>query len=216
VGHLLESYNLELTALVCPLPHGLDTAEGQELHLEEVKKALNLSFDLGSRRTIVQPGRIPEDPDSPGAWLLTEALQTLGRYGDRTGTALALETGLESGQVMRQFLDRLDTGGLGVNFNPANLLLNGFDPLESARALRGKIIHTQANDGRSANASRSAQEVPLGQGDIDWAQYLGVLTEIEYRGWLTIECAAGENRLADVATGVQFLRRLVGPGSVYA
>jgi L-ribulose-5-phosphate 3-epimerase len=53
--------------------------------------------------------------------------------------------------------------------------------------------------------------VPLGHGDMDWTLYLGALEEIEYRGWLTIACDSGGNRVADVATGVSFLRRLVGP-----
>jgi sugar phosphate isomerase/epimerase len=52
--------------------------------------------------------------------------------------------------------------------------------------------------------------VPLGHGDIDWLEYLGVLEEIEYRGWLTVERESGEKRVADVAAGVAFLRRLVG------
>ena len=61
-----------------------------------------------------------------------------------------------------------------------------------------------------ASASRAAQEVPLGHGDIDWMKYLAALEEVEYRGWLTIERETGENRLAEVAEGVAFLRRLIG------
>ena len=52
--------------------------------------------------------------------------------------------------------------------------------------------------------------MPLGHGDIDWMHYLGVLEEIEYRGWLTVERESGDDRVADVAAGVAFLRRLVG------
>ena len=63
---------------------------------------------------------------------------------------------------------------------------------------------------RRASASRAAQEVPLGHGDLDWVELLGVLEEVEYRGWLTVERETGANPFADVAAGVQFLRRLVG------
>src|SRR5437868_2546943 len=78
--------------------------------------------------------------------LLTEALHALANHGDRTGTTLALETGLETGPALRDFLARFDTGSLGVNLDPANLLMNGFDPYESARALRGKVVHCHAKD----------------------------------------------------------------------
>jgi sugar phosphate isomerase/epimerase len=208
--HLLRAHNLELTALGCPLRRGLDSALDQQPRLEHVRQVLSLSFDLGPRVAIVQAGAVPEDPESPPGRLHREALLTLGQHGDRTGTVLALETGLESGEALATFLRRFDTGGLGVNLDPANLLMHGFDPCDSARALRGLIRHGHAKDARQSSASRTAQEVPLGHGDIDWMRYLGVLEEVEYRGWLTVERESGDDRLADVAAGVAFLRRFVG------
>jgi len=144
--------------------------------------------------------------------MLREALLALGQHADRTGAMLALETGLNSGKTVREFLDRLDTGGLGVCFDPANLLINGFDPYESARELHGRIVYAKAKDARQAGPNRAAQEVPLGHGDIDWMQMLGVLEEVEYRGWLTVERDTGDQRLADVSAGVGFLRRFIGAG----
>ncbi len=208
--HLLRAHSLELTALGCPLRKGLDAVENQQARIEHVRKVLSLSFDLGPRIAVVQAGRIPEDAAAPLAGRLREALLALGQYGDRTGTVLALETGLESGAVLASFLRQFDSGGLGVSYDPANLLMNGFDPYESARALHGRIVHSHAKDARLASASRSAQEVPLGHGDIDWLRLLGVLEEIDYRGWLTIERETGEHRLADIQVGVAFLRRFIG------
>jgi sugar phosphate isomerase/epimerase len=208
--NLLRTHNLELTALGCPLRRGLDVAENQEARIDHVKKVMTLSFELGPRVAVVQAGQVPEEPEDPGGRLLTEALTALGGHGDRVGAVLALETGLEAGQALRAFLDRFDTGGLGVNFDPANLLMHGFDIYDSLRALQGKIVHAHAKDARAGKTSRAAQEVPLGHGDIDWMQLLSVLEEVEYRGWLTIEREVGANRLADVAGGVAFLRRLVG------
>ena len=153
--NLLRTYNLELTALGCPLRHALDVALGQEARLEHIRKVMSLSFDLGPRLALVQAGRLPEKQDDPRAGLLTEALLALGHHGDRVGTVLALETGLESGETMGQFLTSLDTGALGANFDPANLLMNGFDPYESALALRGRIVHAHAKDARLAGASRT-------------------------------------------------------------
>ena len=208
--HLLRAHSLELTALGCPLRHGLDVAQDQQPRIGHVRKVMSLSYDLGARVTIVQAGQVPADDKDPRAALLSEALLALGQHGDRVGAVLALETGLESGAVLRRFLDRLDTGGLGANLDPANLLLHGFDPYESARALHDKIVHADAKDARAAAASRATQEVPLGHGDIDWMQFLGVLTEVGYHGWLTIEGTSGANRVAEAAAAVSFLRRFVG------
>lgn len=210
--HVFRAHNLQLAALGCPLRHGLAAAEGQEARIEHIQRVLSLSFDLGARLVVIQAGPVPEDEATPAGRQYTEALRVLGQYGDRTGSVLALETGLEAGSVLRAFLDRFDTGGLGVALDPANLVLNGVDPHESARALAGRVVFCQAKDARRSSASRSGREVPLGQGEIDWLQFLSVLEEIEYRGWLAVKREEGENRLADVAAGVRFLRRLVGPG----
>ncbi len=207
--HLLRTHNLELTALGCPLRHGLDTAENQEGRIDHIRKVMSLSFDLGPRIAIIQAGRVPAPDDvSARAAIMAEALTVLGQHGDRSGTVLALETGLESGAALRQYLDRFDTGGLGVNLDPANLLVHDFDPYESARALQGKVVHGHAKDARKSGASRSAQEVPLGAGDIDWMQWLGVLEEIEYRGWLVVERDSGGSP-QEMAAAVGFLRRFV-------
>jgi sugar phosphate isomerase/epimerase len=208
--HLLRAHNLDLTAVGCPLRRGLDVAENQEARIDHVKKVLALSYDLGPRVVIVQAGHVPEKADDPRAGLLSEALRALAAHGDRTGATLALETGLESGQALAAFLDRFDTGSLRVNLDPANLLMNGFDPYESARALHGKVAHAHAKDARQATANRTAQEVPLGHGDIDWLLFAGVLEEIGYSGWLVVEREGGDQRVADVEAGVKFLRRFVG------
>src|SRR5262249_36894297 len=157
--HLLRAYNLELTALGCPLRRGLDAAEDQQPRIEHVRKVLSLSYDLGPRRVVVQAGGVPEDDKDERGARLREALTALAAHGDRVGAVLALETGLEPGGVLRAYLDRFDTGSLGANLDPANLLLHGFDVYESARALREKIVHTHAKDARAAGASRPAQEV---------------------------------------------------------
>jgi sugar phosphate isomerase/epimerase len=210
---LLRTYNVELTALGCPLRRGLDTAEDQQPRLEHVRKVMQLSYDLGACRVVIEAGKAPaaDDADSPRAALLTESLTALSRHGDRIGVLLALETGLESGKELRAYLDRFDTGSLGVNFDPANLLINGFDVLESVRALQGKIFHGHARDARTARVSRTAQEVAVGHGDIDWISFLEALEEVEYRGWLAIERETGDNRVADIDAAVEFLRRFLGP-----
>ena len=206
---LLRLHNVELTALGCPLRHGLDTAEDQQLRLEHLRNVMTFSFELGARLVIVQAGRIPENDDDPRVPILTQSLNDLARHGDRIGVVAALETGLEDGAVLNTFLQRFDTGSLGVNFDPANLLMHGFDPYESVRALASRLVHTHAKDARAVTASRAAAEVPLGHGDIDWLKYLSLLEEVDYRGWLTIERESGENRLADVSAGVAFLRRVL-------
>ncbi len=206
--HRLRGLNLSVIALKCLLRHGLNTAENLQPRIDHVQQVMSLSYELGARIVVVQAGRVPEKPDDRAADFLTDSLTALGRHGDQVGAVLALETGLERGETLRAFLDRFDTGGLGVAYDPANLLMNGHDPYAAARALRERIVHAHAKDARSAGTSRAAQEVPLGHGDLDWLQLLALLEEIDYHGWLAVARESGASRAVDVAAGVTFLRRL--------
>jgi sugar phosphate isomerase/epimerase len=208
--HIVRSHNLQLTALGCPLRRGLDSAEGQEARIEHIRRVLDLSFDLGARIVIVQAGAVAQKSDVARSGLMTESLLALGRHADRTGAILSLESGPEPGNVLNSFLEQFDTGGLGVCLNPGSLYLNGFDPYESVRSLHGRIVYCLAQDARRSGVGRATQEVSLGHGDIDWMQFLSVLEAVEYRGWLIVKRETGQNRLGDVAAGLQFLRRFMG------
>jgi sugar phosphate isomerase/epimerase len=206
---LLKSFNLELSALNCPLRRGLDVVEDQQPRIEHVRKVMQLAYDLGAKKVIVPFPKLSSDPAATKAMTLRESLTALSEYGDRIGTLLCLECGLDSGEAIRNYLATYDTGSLMVNFDPANFLMNGFDALACAAALAGKVAHTHARDARMATVSGGPREVPVGAGDIEWMTYIATLESIDYRGYLTVEREAGPTRFADVAAGVKFLRRFV-------
>jgi L-ribulose-5-phosphate 3-epimerase len=208
--HRLRAHNLTISALGCPLRHGLEVSLGQEGRIEHVKQVLSLSYDLGPRLVLISAGAVPADAGSAQGSAFAEALTALGRHAERTGAMLALETGLESGKALSDYLARFDTGGLGVSYDPANFLIGGFDPYEGARALQGRVLYVQAKDARTASGNRTGQEVALGHGQLDYLALVAVLEEIEYSGWVAVRRDSGDSRRADVANGVAFLRRLVG------
>jgi L-ribulose-5-phosphate 3-epimerase len=207
--NLLKTYGLELTALNCPLRHSIDTFENQQLRIEHVSNVMSLAFELGPRLVIVQCPKLPDDAESPRGKLLRDALLALGQHGDRIGSSLALEIGFDSGEAVRGYLATFDVGSLGVNYDPANLMLHGHDPVQNLMPLHGKILHLHARDARKANVSQGAAEVALGAGDIEWLGFIGTLTALDYRGWLVVDRENGDRRLEDIAAGVKFLRRLV-------
>jgi sugar phosphate isomerase/epimerase len=52
-----------------------------------------------------------------------------------------------------------------------------------------------------------AKQVPLGEGDVKWPEYLAALRDIGFRGFLTIEREAKEAAGKDIADAVVFLKR---------
>ena len=210
--NLMRTFNQQLTALNCPLRHGLDVAENQQPRIDYVRSTLNLAFELGPRVVIAPCPNLPAENEVERARLLREALTAIGRHGDRVGSVLALEIGLDSPEAVRDYLATFDVGSLKVNYDPANLLVNGFDPVKGVIPLSRLVAHTHARDARKTTVSRGAQEVPLGSGDVDWLSYIASLTAIDYRGFLTIEREPGGNRLPEIERGVAFLRRMMIPG----
>jgi L-ribulose-5-phosphate 3-epimerase len=210
--NLLRTFNQQLTALNCPFRHGLDVVENQQARIDHAKRVMTLAFELGPRVVIVQCPKLPGENEPDRADRLREALTELGRHGDRVGSVLALEIGLDAPEAVRDYLDRFDVGSLKVNYDPANMLVNGFDPVKGVMPLHRHIAHTYARDARKATVNRGTQEVTLGAGDIDWLSYVATLTAVEYRGWLTVKRETGADRLKDVERGVAFLRRMMVPG----
>lgn len=209
--NLLRSYSQDLAALHVPLRRGLDVPADLQPRIEAVRKAMQLAFDLGSRRVVVPCPKIPDEDASPRAQLMRESLTALGTFGDRVGTVLALEIGFDPAEKVRDYLATFDTGSLKVTYDPANLMVHGHDPLANLAPLKGLVAHVHARDARLAGLSRGMQEVPLGAGDVDWLALTATLQVLEFDGYLCVDREQGENKLADVTSGVTFLRRFTGP-----
>ncbi len=208
---LLRSYNLSLAAVNCPLRRGLDTAADLQPRVEWVRKVMQLAVDLGCRAVVAACPKVPYDAESPRAQTLREALLAIGPHGDRVGVTLALEVGFDPGAKVRDYLAGFDTGSLRITYDPANMLVNGHDPIANLAPLKGYVAHTHARDARTTSVSRGTEEVPVGAGDVEWMAYVATLEAIEYGGYLCVDRENGDDRAADVATGVKFLRRFVAP-----
>jgi L-ribulose-5-phosphate 3-epimerase len=209
--NLLRSFNQELAALNVPLRHGLDISENLQPRLEHIRKVMQMAFDLGARRVVVPCPKIPDDPKTPRAETMREALLALGPFGDRMGSVIALEIGYDASEKVKAYLADFDTGSLKVTYDTANMLVHGHDPVASLSPLKNLLAHVHARDARSASLSRGMHEVPVGAGDVDWITFTATLQVLEFDGFMTVEREQGENKLQDVANGVKFLRRFAMP-----
>jgi len=206
IRHLFTAQQLSLAALAAPLRFGLDVAEQQDARIDYLRQVMTLSFELGCRIVVIQPGPIPKDDKDPRHALLLDALLTLGQFGDRMGDTLALETGLDDPATVSAFLAKMDTGGLALTYNPGFLLVHGHDPYQAARLLHSRIAYVHATDARRGLSPRLT---PVGHGDLDWLEMIGIFTEIEYHGFLTIDIDPGPTSPTDAAASVAFLKRIM-------
>ena len=188
--HVLRSVELAPIALHLPTKRPFDTLDQLDDRLRRAESAFNLAYELGMTLVLARVGGVPPESEADRRQVWLGAIRELGRRGDHHGVRLAIETGSEPGQVLREVLDALDNGtGLAASIDPASLLAQGHDPVATTRALGPRVAHAYLNDATTA-ATRVAMANPRGQGfpagSLDWEDYLGAFEEINYRGYLTI------------------------------
>jgi sugar phosphate isomerase/epimerase len=156
-------------------------------------------------------GFVPSRKDRAAFDKLVDRLQRLLDLMAPTGVTLCFETGQETAADLHAFLQAIGRPNVGVNFDPANMILYGKgDPVDAVNLLMPYVRHVHAKDARKITPPNvdawAGVEVPLGQGDARLDHLIAALSKCHYSGALAIEREAGENRRGDVQTGIEFLR----------
>ncbi|HUT57176.1 MAG TPA: sugar phosphate isomerase/epimerase family protein [Phycisphaerae bacterium] len=229
----LADHGLELAALCGDFGHGFQDPDANPKLVADSKKILDMALELGCTVVTTHVGVIPADASAPRYAVMAKAAEELGRYGEQIGATFAIETGPEPAAVLRAFLDDIGIPkGMGVNFDPANLVMLLREDVPAAvAALAPYIVHTHAKDGRNLQPVGDMEvlyglkpppdgkklkwgeymaEVPLGEGDVDFDGYLSALRSAGFDGYLTIEREVGDNPRKDIEAAVKFLRERIG------
>lgn len=229
IKKLLKENNLEVSALCGDMGgYGFEIEKDNAERVEKTKRIIDLAVEFGAKVVTTHIGVIPSDKTEPRYSVMLNALTAAGLYAKEKGVTLAIETGPEFAKTLLAFLK--DTkGGVGVNLDPANfVMVTGQDPVQAVELLKDYIVHTHAKDGvkisddmtptevyhafavggvDALNACKCFKEVPLGEGRVNWKEYLSALKGIGYDGYLTIERETGENPQADIIKALKFLQK---------
>ena len=227
----IKSNGLVVSALCGDLGgHGFELEKDNKWKIEKSKKIMDLAKDLETDVVTTHIGVVPRDKNNPRYSIMQKACEELGNYADKVGAYFAIETGPEKAVTLKAFLDSLDSRGVRVNFDPANLVMvTGDDPVQGVYTLKDYIVHTHAKDGVMVNRTEPEKiynffaeggigdlrledcflEKPLGQGGVDFKSYLKALNDVGYKGFLTIEREVGQNPEGDIREAVDFLKKLL-------
>lgn len=204
----LTDRGLALALVRLRLPRGLDDPEGLEQRLESLRRAMDLTYQLGGSITAYKMGFVPENEASPHWQILREILVDIGRWSERVGALLALETGHDPPERLEKFLRQLPQGALGLDFNPAEFALHGFDPRQALERLGPWILAYHATDVTSRPGGRGYQIVPLGHGNLDHPELLSALEQSGYQGFLIVRPTGDGDALAELKQAKEFIFRL--------
>ncbi len=205
---LLDDLGLRVAAVSFLTRRGYDVLDELERRVNATKAAMDFAYSLGCSVVVNHVGRVPDDSESSNWSILTDVLRDLGEYSQKAGAWLAAKTGSESAADLKRLLDHLPQGSLGIDLDPGNLVINGYSPAEVVEQLGSQILYVHARDGVRDKAQGRGLEVPLGRGSADFPQILGLLEELEYRGWFTLLRERSDDPVSELAAGVQYLRNL--------
>lgn len=206
---MLEDRNLRVGAVAFRTRRGYNVPDKLDERIAATKEAMKFAFSLGASVVVNQVGRIPSQPEGPEWDLLVQVLSDLGHFGQHVGAWLAAETGSEDGADMARLLAALPQGTVGVTFDPANLIVNGFSPRTALQQLAPHVLHVHAKDGVRDLAQGRGVEVPLGRGSVDFLEMIATLEEHEYRGYYMIERERSADPVFEIGQAVKYLKSLV-------
>jgi L-ribulose-5-phosphate 3-epimerase len=181
---------------------GVRPTEHWSANRESAEKTAEVASEMGLDLVSFHAGFLPHDREDPERALLLERLGTIADLFAARDVRVAFETGQESAATLLEVLADLDRPNLGVNFDPANMVLYAMgDPVEALRLLGEKVLQIHIKDAISAATPGTwGEEVPVGTGEVDWKSFFSVIGEQGLTCDLMIEREAGEQRVEDMRT----------------
>jgi len=181
-----------------------------EQNWRNIQADADLAAELGVKLVTFHAGFLPHEESDPA---FTKLLDRIARIADLfagKGLTLGFETGQETAETLQIFLQKLNRPNVGVNFDPANMILyDQGNPIESLRLLGPHLVQCHLKDATKTKLPGTwGAEVAVGTGEVDWAAFLRTLAELKFSGDLCIEREAGTQRVADICAAKIFVESL--------
>lgn len=176
-----------------------------EANQKLVTSAAKLSQELGSPYLTLHAGFLDEnDPVAYAKYVqrVTWMRDECAKYG----MPLLLESGQETAQDLAKFMSAVP--GVGINFDPANMILYGKgEPIEAVKILIPWIRQVHVKDAVQTKVPGTwGDEVAWGEGQVGGKKFLATLESLGYKGNFVIEREAGSDRPGDIARAANLLK----------
>lgn len=172
-----------------------------------IQATADIARKLGLKLVTFHAGFLPHQPSDPRFQSLLERITLIAELFAEKGIDLGFETGQETAETLGDFLTKLGKPNVGVNFDPANMILyDKGDPIAALQALGPWLKQCHIKDAvKTKTPGTWGEEVPVGAGEVDWRAFLRTLEKLGFQGDLAIEREAGEQRAADIITARRYL-----------
>ncbi len=184
-----------------PLTLGLVPRDYRDARVKMLLKGAEIAHYMGIADVITHVGFIPENCYTTEYHELVAALKYIARQLKGRGQYFLFETGQETPVTLLRTIEDVGTGNLGINIDPANLLMYGKANPTDALDVFGKYVRgVHGKDGEYPTDGRHlGAEKPMGKGRVNFPVFIAKLKEIGYDGAITIEREIeGEEQIRDI------------------
>lgn len=193
-----------------PTTLGLVPPEFRWARIEALKKWADFAAWIQAPAIITHCGFIPENPTDPNYPGVIVAIREVAEYCERKGLEFWFETGQETPVTLLRAIERVGTGNLGINLDPANLILYGKgNPIDALDVFGRYVRNIHVKDGLyPTNGDQLGHEVTVGDGKVRFPEFVNKLKTIGFTGELIIEREiSGDQQIKDIRKTVNNLKK---------
>jgi sugar phosphate isomerase/epimerase len=223
----------QVSSMLCFSPDFThDDSDERARQIERQRRAIDLAVTLGTRycRTLSGQKR-PGLTRQEGIERTVDGLRRSVEYAEQRNVVLCLENHYKDGtwrypefaqpeDIFLEILDRVDSPHLGVQYDPSNALVGGYDPVRFLGRVIARVVTMHASDryladGAALEDLRQADGTlgyaaqlkhgETGKGLIDYDAIFRILADAKFTGWISVE--DGMNGLEEIQRSVEFLKR---------
>ena len=179
-------------------------ARNQEL----ARTTAALAGDHGVPLVTLHAGFLPHDRSNVERAAMIDRLRVIADIYAARGVRVAFETGQEDAHTLLAALADIAHPNVGVNFDPANMILYGMgDPVAALRALAPHVWQIHVKDAVPTSVPGTwGREVVAGSGAVDWPAFFAAVAALPRTVDLVMERVAGPTREADIMVAASLVR----------
>ena len=195
-----------------PTTIGLVPIKYRAQRVDALKRGADFAVRVGVSDIATHVGFIPESPSDPLYPGVIGALREVVEYCKERDITFLFETGQETPITLLRTIEDLGGENLGINLDPANLLMYGkANPVDALDVFGQYVVSVHAKDGEyPTNGRELGVEKPLGEGRVNFPVLIPKLKSLGYTGALTIEREiSGPRQIEDIKRAIRILSELV-------
>jgi sugar phosphate isomerase/epimerase len=222
----------QISSMVCFSPDFTHPDADERLRqVERQKAAIDLTVRLGARHCRTLSGqRYPELGVKEGIARTVEGIRRSLEYAERRDVVLCMENHYKDGtwrfpefaqpeEIFLEIIGQIDSPHFGVQYDPSNATVGGFDPVRFLEKIRHRVVTMHASD-RYLSRGATLEDLRTGDGATGYASVLRhgetgqglndydaifrLLAEVGFSGWISIE--DGMDGLDEIRRSAEFLK----------